>query len=135
MNCQYYHSDLYCDITLCLAITIDLQLRSTLALCEIGPSFLWPRGFWMPLSVQMQHNPLCSLVWHPVRACGFAVFRTEKWLLIVSCHKSLNTHLCLVDVKGAPYLTSFFSIQENVLTHRGSLQKHKDNLFFYIICT
>ena len=33
---QYHHSDLYCDITLHWATTIDLQLRSILALCEIG---------------------------------------------------------------------------------------------------
>ena len=31
-NFQYYHSNLYCDITLSLATTIDLQLRSILAL-------------------------------------------------------------------------------------------------------
>ena len=37
---QYYHSDLYCDITLYLATTIGLQLRSILDLCEIGPSAL-----------------------------------------------------------------------------------------------
>ena len=30
--CQYHHSDLYCDITLYLATTIDLQLRSVTAL-------------------------------------------------------------------------------------------------------
>ena len=36
-NFQYHHSDLYCDITLYLATTIDLQLRSILDLCEIGP--------------------------------------------------------------------------------------------------
>ena len=37
LNCQYYHSNLYNDITLYLATNIDLQLRSILALCEIGP--------------------------------------------------------------------------------------------------
>ena len=37
MTCQYYHGDLYCDITLCLATTIELQLRSIIALCEIDP--------------------------------------------------------------------------------------------------
>ena len=36
-NCQYHHSDLYCVITLYSATTIDLQLRSILDLCEIGP--------------------------------------------------------------------------------------------------
>ena len=34
---QYHHSGLYCDITLYLATTTDLQLRSILDLCEIGP--------------------------------------------------------------------------------------------------
>ncbi len=37
MSCQYHHSDLYCDITLCLAMKIDLQLGSILAFCGIEP--------------------------------------------------------------------------------------------------
>ncbi len=32
MGCQDHYDDLYCDITLCLAININL-----IALCEIGP--------------------------------------------------------------------------------------------------
>ncbi len=40
MSCHYYHSDLFCDITLCLATKINWQLRSILALCEIGVGFL-----------------------------------------------------------------------------------------------
>ena len=36
-NCQYHHSDLHCDITLYESTAISLQLRSILALCEIGP--------------------------------------------------------------------------------------------------
>ncbi len=38
MSCQYIASiTLYCSITLCLAIKIDWQLRSILALSEIKP--------------------------------------------------------------------------------------------------
>ncbi len=37
MTSQYCHSNLYCDITLCLAIRSDLELRSILTLCEIEP--------------------------------------------------------------------------------------------------
>ena len=37
INCHYYHSDLYCDITLYLATTIYLQLRSILAVCDQAP--------------------------------------------------------------------------------------------------
>ncbi len=37
MSCQDYRYDLYCDITLCLAIKTDLHLRSMLALCEVEP--------------------------------------------------------------------------------------------------
>ncbi len=32
MSFQYYHSDLYCEITLCLAVKINC-----IALCEIHP--------------------------------------------------------------------------------------------------
>ena len=35
MSCQYHHSDLYCDITLCLAIKMDSHLGAILGLCEI----------------------------------------------------------------------------------------------------
>ena len=34
---QHHHSNLFCGITLYLATTIDLQLRSILDLCKIGP--------------------------------------------------------------------------------------------------
>ena len=34
---QYHHSNLYWDIPIFIATTIDLQLRSILDLCEIGP--------------------------------------------------------------------------------------------------
>ena len=40
-NFQYHHRDLYCDITLYLATTIDLTLRSIWDLCEIGPLVIW----------------------------------------------------------------------------------------------
>ncbi len=42
MSCQYNHSNLYCDIIICLATNIDLLLRSSLTLCEIEP---WPFNF------------------------------------------------------------------------------------------
>ena len=37
MCCQFYQSDLYCDITVCLTVISDSQLRSILALCEFEP--------------------------------------------------------------------------------------------------
>ncbi len=36
-DCQYCHSDFCCDITLCLAIKMNLHFRSVLNLCEIEP--------------------------------------------------------------------------------------------------
>ena len=36
MGCQYHHRDWYCDITLCLAIKIELQLRPISTLCELA---------------------------------------------------------------------------------------------------
>ncbi len=38
-KCQYYHGDLYCDITLCLAIKIDTHLKINLSCC-------WRRCWW-----------------------------------------------------------------------------------------
>ncbi len=35
INLKMSHSDSYCDTTLCLAIKIDKEFRSILALCEI----------------------------------------------------------------------------------------------------
>ena len=37
MSCHYHHSDLYCDITLCLALKLDAHLRINLGLCEVEP--------------------------------------------------------------------------------------------------
>ncbi len=55
------------------------QLPSVSELCSVlrelrhnETSFLWSNGCWMPFLVQKQHNPMCSLVWHPVCANVFS---------------------------------------------------------------
>ncbi len=51
MSCQYHHSDLYCDITLYLAIKIDTQLK--ISLCSLwnqtltsSPQSILVAPFW-----------------------------------------------------------------------------------------
>ena len=60
MSCQFCRIDLNRDITFCLAIKIDTQLRSILALCEIVPRYLL---FIMQLPNQMNKEIWKTVVW------------------------------------------------------------------------
>ena len=84
-------SDMCCDITLCLAVKIDSQLRSNLTLCEIEPRYNWdPFVFCIAYSFSnwsFQHSGFYFLITTSkfgycvnIGACVKIASGTEQWV-------------------------------------------------------